>query len=197
MATLYGTALTPDRRQPTTDPASLSAPPSGTAAKESGPRSLGHEGLLGRPVSKSSAEVSESSAEVRICLSCLVLAGFSQNGSPLTACQRRTTLRQAPAWAVDNETASAGDSETAITRSACAARRRRLRSCAGHGPYRTCRIADDLLRLARRGIGTLQLRADGAASSKRASMRAAENERSKVKVEKSNPSAPSQAKSET
>ena len=54
-------------------------------------------------------------------------------------CQRRTTLRQAPAWAVDNETASAGDSETAITRSACAARRRRLRSCAGHGPYRTCR----------------------------------------------------------
>ena len=112
-------------------------------------------------------------------------------------CQRRTTLRQAPAWAVDNETASAGDSETAITRSACAARRRRLRSCAGHGPYRTCRIADDLLRLARRGIGTLQLRADGAASSKRASMRAAENERSKVKVEKSNPSAPSQAKSET
>ncbi len=98
-------------------------------------------------------------------------------------CQRRTTLRQAPAWAVDNETASAGDSETAITRSACAARRRRLRSCAGHGPYRTCRIADDLLRLARRGIGTLQLRADGAASSKRASMRAAENERSKVKVE--------------
>jgi hypothetical protein len=62
---------------------------------------------------------------------------------------------------------------------------------------RSCRIADDLLRLARRGIGTLQLRADGAASSKRASMRAAENERSKVKVEKSNPSAPSQAKSET